>query len=124
GAPAKPASWGGQGRAGWGPYAWAPAALRDLLVVLFDQAQLAARLEVEVPCEEARDPLDVELAVGEVGARVRRPLHNPALARAPVGVVEEPGVLDRGGLVRRAVDEEQRAGLETAQDPHRAGVTE
>src|ERR1700726_696634 len=89
------------------------AALADFFFL--DQAQVAANVEAQVSREKARDPLDVEKAVGEIRARVWRSLNDPDLARSPIRVVKTPAVVDRGHVVRAAVDEKQRPGLERAE---------
>src|SRR5207302_10812538 len=70
------------------PPARRPDGLRDL--VLFDQAQLVGSAQAEMAAEEGRDPLHVELPVGEVGAGVGRALDDPDLPRTAVTVIEQP----------------------------------
>src|SRR5207248_10512513 len=91
---------------------------------LFHQAQVTADVEAEVPGEKYRHALDVQRAVGEVGAGVRRALHDPDLARAAVRVVQAPAVAHGRDVVGAAVDEEQGARLERAQHGQRAAVRE
>src|SRR3984893_2024351 len=94
----------------------------DFFVVVFDQAQLSGRLEAQVSGEEACHPLQIELAIREVGPRVRRSLDDPDLPGSSIGVVELTGVVNRGDCVGPAVDEEDRPGLEPAEHGDGAGL--
>src|ERR1700730_1905054 len=92
----------------------------DFFVVVFDQAQLSGRLEAQVSGEEACHPLQIELAIREVGPRVRRSLDDPDLPGSSIRVVKLTGMVNRGDCVGPAVDEEDRPGLAPVR--HRDGA--
>src|ERR1700693_5589412 len=84
------------------------------------QAQVPADVEAEVPRKKACDALDVERAVCEICAGVRRTLDDPDLAWSAIRVVEAAAVIDGGDVVGAAMNEEQRPRLQRAQ--HVAGA--